>query len=44
MKLDRMISTVEMHTGGEPFRIVTSGLPKVPGKTIVERRAWLKAN
>ena len=42
MKLNRVISTVEVHTGGEPFRIVTSGLPKFPGKTIVERRAWLK--
>src|SRR5580698_8487123 len=42
MKLDRVISTVEVHTGGEPFRIVTSGLPKFPGKTIVERRTWLK--
>jgi proline racemase len=42
MKLNRVISTVEVHTGGEPFRIVTSGLPKFPGKTIVERRTWLK--
>lgn len=42
MKLNRVISTVEVHTGGEPFRIVTSGLPKFPGKTLVERRSWLK--
>lgn len=42
MNLNRMISTVEMHTGGEPFRIVTSGLPKLPGATIVERRAWAR--
>ena len=42
MKLNRVISTVEVHTGGEPFRIVTSGLPRFPGKTIVERRTWLK--
>ncbi|MGH8353283.1 MAG: trans-3-hydroxy-L-proline dehydratase, partial [Pseudomonas sp.] len=39
-----MINTVEVHTGGEPFRIVTSGLPKFPGKTIVERRKWIKDN
>jgi len=39
-----MISTVEMHTGGEPFRIVTSGFPRPPGARIVDRRAWLKAN
>lgn len=36
-----MVSTVEMHTGGEPFRIVTSGVPVLPGATIVARRAWL---
>ncbi|WP_394821354.1 trans-3-hydroxy-L-proline dehydratase [Pendulispora albinea] len=44
MKSNRIISTVEVHTAGEPFRIVTSGLPKIRGKTIVERRAWLEAN
>lgn len=44
MKASRTISTVEVHTGGEPFRIVTSGLPRLPGKTIVQRRAWLKEN
>ncbi|RJG09159.1 hypothetical protein D3879_25520 [Pseudomonas cavernicola] len=44
MQLGRMIDTVEVHTGGEPFRIVTSGLPRFPGKTIVERRQWIKDN
>ncbi len=42
--MQQIISTVEMHTGGEPFRIVTSGFPRAPGKRIVDRRAWLKAN
>ncbi|CAM3462903.1 Trans-3-hydroxy-L-proline dehydratase [Bordetella sputigena] len=44
MKFERMISTVETHTGGEPFRIVTSGLPRFPGASIVQRRAWVKEN
>ncbi|AQW55986.1 trans-3-hydroxy-L-proline dehydratase [Streptomyces violaceusniger] len=44
MKTGRLISTVETHTGGEPFRIITSGAPRVPGKTILERRAWLQEN
>jgi trans-L-3-hydroxyproline dehydratase len=44
MKYERMIQTVETHTGGEPFRIVTSGLPRFPGATIVQRRAWIKEN
>jgi trans-L-3-hydroxyproline dehydratase len=42
MKITRSISTVEVHTGGEPFRIVTSGLPRLQGNTIVQRRAWLQ--
>ena len=44
MQADRVIQTVEAHTGGEPFRIVTSGLPRLPGRTIVQRRDWVKHN
>ncbi|NTX26736.1 proline racemase family protein [Burkholderia pyrrocinia] len=44
MKINRSISTIEVHTGGEPFRIVTSGLPRPQGDTIVRRRAWMKEN
>lgn len=29
---------VESHTGGEPFRVVVSGLPEIPGETVLERR------
>lgn len=38
------ITSVEIHTAGEPFRIVTSGFPRAPGARIVDRRAWLQAN
>ena len=44
MKVTRTISTVEVHTGGEPFRIVTSGFPRIPGATILARRKWLGEN
>ncbi|KAF3997810.1 trans-3-hydroxy-L-proline dehydratase [Glaciimonas immobilis] len=40
----RTIHTVDAHTGGEPLRIVISGLPPVPGETILARRSWLQAN
>ena len=33
-----VLTTVEMHTGGEPLRIVTSGYPDVPGATILDKR------
>ncbi|HYD96026.1 MAG TPA: trans-3-hydroxy-L-proline dehydratase [Noviherbaspirillum sp.] len=40
----RTIQTIDAHTGGEPLRILVSGMPPVPGKNILEKRAWLKAN
>lgn len=33
-----IIETTEMHTGGEPVRIVTSGYPPIPGATILAKR------
>ncbi|XP_045175723.2 trans-L-3-hydroxyproline dehydratase-like [Mercenaria mercenaria] len=38
------IETIEMHTGGEPLRIVKSGLPAIKGKTILDKRRYLKDN
>jgi proline racemase len=32
------LETVDYHTAGEPFRIVTAGAPEVPGATVRERR------
>jgi trans-L-3-hydroxyproline dehydratase len=34
------IETVEMHTGGEPVRIVTDGYPPVEGATILDKRRY----
>ena len=36
------IKTVEMHTGGEPLRIVVSGYPLLKGETILEKRRYAK--
>ena len=38
------IRTVDYHTGGEPFRIVTHGIPEIPGRTVLERRRWVADN
>ncbi len=43
MRTTRFITTVEMHTGGEPFRIVTGGMPKIKGDTILQKRTWLQS-
>jgi proline racemase len=34
------IESVDYHTGGEPFRIVTAGVPEAEGQTVLERRRW----
>jgi proline racemase len=37
-----ILSTVEMHTGGEPTRIVVDGWPKFSGKTLLDKRREAK--
>ena len=37
-----LIETVEMHTGGEPLRIITSGYPEIIGDTILEKRRYVR--
>jgi proline racemase len=34
------VDTVDYHTGGEPFRIVTGGVAALGGRTILEKRRW----
>jgi proline racemase len=36
------VSVVDYHTGGEPFRIVTGGVPPLEGATILERRRFAR--
>lgn len=36
------ITTVDAHTAGEPFRVITGGFPPLPGSTILERRRYAK--
>ncbi|GAB2178048.1 proline racemase family protein [Dongia sp. agr-C8] len=38
------IETVEMHTGGEPVRIVTSGYPAIEGATLLDKRRFAREN
>ncbi|MBB3144571.1 trans-L-3-hydroxyproline dehydratase [Phyllobacterium trifolii] len=36
------LTAIDMHTGGEPLRIVTGGYPKLPKGTILEKRAYVR--
>ena len=41
MRFERIISTIDAHAAGEPLRIITSGVPPLPGATILERRRYM---
>ncbi|MBD3413520.1 MAG: proline racemase [Candidatus Aminicenantes bacterium] len=36
------IETLEAHTAGEPLRLITKGLPAIPGDTILEKRRYFR--
>lgn len=36
------IRVLDMHTGGEPVRIVTEGYPPIPGETILAKRRYVR--
>lgn len=40
----KKITTVDMHCGGEPLRVYTSGLPPIEGRTVLEKRRYFRDN
>lgn len=38
------IKTIDLHTGGEPLRVYTDGLPEIKGNTILEKRRYFRDN
>ena len=36
------ISVIDAHTAGEPLRLITRGLPPIPGTTILEKRRHMR--
>jgi proline racemase len=38
------ITATDYHTAGEPFRIVTAGIPEIPGATVRDRREQAMAS
>ncbi len=39
-----IITTIEAHTAGEPLRVITGGVPEIPGKTVLEKRRYARDN
>jgi len=38
------IKTIEMHTGGEPLRVIVDGFPELKGNSVLEYRRYCKEN
>ena len=36
------VTAIDMHTGGEPLRVFTSGLPPIEGRTVLEKRRYFR--
>jgi trans-L-3-hydroxyproline dehydratase len=37
-----VIQTLDAHAAGEPLRIISGGLPPIPGRTVLEKRRWFR--
>lgn len=44
MRSSRMITAVEAHAEGEPGRVITGGLPPIPGRSVFEKMQWMQAH
>ena len=38
------IRTIDANTAGEPLRLIVDGFPRVQGRTMLERREWVREN
>src|SRR5918994_6334329 len=36
------VRTIDAHAAGEPLRLIVDGLPRPGGKTMLEKREWLR--
>jgi proline racemase len=42
MRADRLLTSVEFHTAGIGMRLITSGVPRLPGASIADKRAYFQ--
>jgi proline racemase len=36
------ITTIDLHAGGEPLRVITGGLPPIEGRTVLKKRRYFR--
>ncbi|GAI28872.1 unnamed protein product, partial [marine sediment metagenome] len=44
MRFRKIITAVDGHTEGEPVRLITGGIPHIPGNTMAEKRDFFRQN
>lgn len=44
MRFSKMLSAIDTHTECDPTRLIVSGLPKIPGKTAMEKKNYFASN
>ena len=44
MKFKNLITTLDSHTEGQSTRVIVSGFPNIPGKTMAEKKEFVKNN
>ncbi len=42
MRFTRCFTSIDTHTGGEPTRTITSGIPPIPGATVGEKMVYMR--
>jgi trans-L-3-hydroxyproline dehydratase len=38
----RAYKTIDAHVGGQPLRLIVEGMPRIAGKSMLQKRAWLR--
>lgn len=44
IQFSMVVNAIDAHTAGEPVRVITSGLPRIPGNTMLEKMNWFEHN
>ncbi|MBW1730258.1 MAG: proline racemase family protein [Deltaproteobacteria bacterium] len=44
MRFDRLLTTIDAHAEGNPERVVLSGIPYIPGSTMLEKSKYVRSN
>ena len=44
MNFTKIITAIDTHTEGNPERVVTGGIPSIPGKTMLEKSKYARDN